>query len=155
LARLAAHDNARIAGYAQRRLDRWEDEMERKSQTQPAVLADAVMGYVFTTVRDVAVTRTFYRDVLGFRVVFYQEDACVFLDLGGAKPQLAFYAGRAADAPRERDWFFAVDVADLDAVVAALKAAGVAVSDIETVPNGRAAWFLDPDGLKIEVHQPE
>ncbi len=141
-------------GYAQKRLDRWQDEMERKSHTQPAFPADARIGYLFTTVRDVAATRAFYRDVLGFREVFYQENACVFLDLGGATPQLAFYAGRDADAPRERDWFFAVDVPDLDAAVAALKAAGVTVSDIEAVPNGRAAWFLDPDGLKIEAHQP-
>jgi predicted enzyme related to lactoylglutathione lyase len=150
---LAAHTDAQIAGYAQKRLDRWEEEMDRKAQPQSGALAHASMGYLFTTVRDVAATMAFYRDVLGFRVVFYQEDACVFLDLGGVKPQLAFYAGRGADAPAEREWFFAVDVPDIDSAVAALTAAGVAVSAIETVPNGRAATFLDPDGLKIEVHQ--
>ena len=50
---------------------------------------------------------------------------------------------------------FAVD--DLDAVIARLKAHGVAIlkRDDTSDPSGRFAWIVDPDGTKIEFWQPE
>jgi predicted enzyme related to lactoylglutathione lyase len=50
---------------------------------------------------------------------------------------------------------FAVD--DLDALIARLKAHGVAIlkRDDTSDPSGRFAWIVDPDGTKIELWQPK
>jgi predicted enzyme related to lactoylglutathione lyase len=46
-------------------------------------------------------------------------------------------------------------VADLDAMIAQLEAAGIAVRrDPETYPNGRFAWLNDPEGNPLELWQP-
>ncbi len=47
-------------------------------------------------------------------------------------------------------------VRNLDAIVAELRAAGVAVDvDAEQYPNGRFARLRDPEGNPIELCQPE
>jgi predicted enzyme related to lactoylglutathione lyase len=46
-------------------------------------------------------------------------------------------------------------VADLDAVLAALRAEGVSVDDqIMSDENGRFGWVTDPEGNRIELWQP-
>ena len=46
-------------------------------------------------------------------------------------------------------------VADLDGLVADLKAAGVEVlGDVESHPNGKFAWILDGEGRKVELWEP-
>lgn len=46
-------------------------------------------------------------------------------------------------------------VADLDAMVAQLEGAGIAVDvDSEVYPNGRFAHLSDPEGNRIELWQP-
>lgn len=46
-------------------------------------------------------------------------------------------------------------VADLDAVLAALRREGVAVDErVEETPEGRFGWVTDPEGNRIELWQP-
>ena len=46
-------------------------------------------------------------------------------------------------------------VADLDAMLAQLRAAGVPVEDrVEDLPYGRFGWATDPEGNRIELWQP-
>jgi predicted enzyme related to lactoylglutathione lyase len=46
-------------------------------------------------------------------------------------------------------------VTDLDELVAALQAAGIAVTvDPQTYPNGRFARLADPEGNPIELWEP-
>lgn len=46
-------------------------------------------------------------------------------------------------------------VADMDALLDALRAEGVeVVGDPVTEPNGKFAWILDPEGNKIELWEP-
>ncbi len=46
-------------------------------------------------------------------------------------------------------------VDDLDALLAALRAEGVAVDDrVEDLPEGRFGWVTDPEGNRIELWQP-
>lgn len=46
-------------------------------------------------------------------------------------------------------------VADLDAVLAALRREGVNVDErIEETPEGRFGWITDPEGNRIELWQP-
>jgi predicted enzyme related to lactoylglutathione lyase len=49
---------------------------------------------------------------------------------------------------------FAVD--DLDAYLEQIEAKGVkTVGKMDTDPNGKFAWILDPDGTKIELWEPK
>ena len=46
-------------------------------------------------------------------------------------------------------------VADLGALLASLKEAGVQiVGELEEHPNGKFAWILDPEGNKLELWEP-
>jgi predicted enzyme related to lactoylglutathione lyase len=55
-----------------------------------------------------------------------------------------------------RDWMLNFRVRDLDAMVAQLTAAGIAVEvNPETYPNGRFARLADPEGNPIELWEPE
>lgn len=65
--------------------------------------------------------------------------------------------------PEDSDYFGAATqraminyrVADLDAVLAALRGEGVSVDDrVEETPEGRFGWITDPDGNRIELWQP-
>jgi predicted enzyme related to lactoylglutathione lyase len=56
---------------------------------------------------------------------------------------------------RQRTWMLNLRVTDLDELVAALQAAGIAVTvDPQTYPNGRFARLADPEGNPIELWEP-
>ena len=58
-------------------------------------------------------------------------------------------------APSERPFMVNFRVADLHALLAALRAEGVTVMDaIEESEFGKFGWILDPDGTKIELWEP-
>jgi predicted enzyme related to lactoylglutathione lyase len=57
--------------------------------------------------------------------------------------------------PREQAAMVNFTVADLDAMLAQLRAAGVRVADeIEEMAFGRFGWAFDPEGNRIELWQP-
>jgi predicted enzyme related to lactoylglutathione lyase len=80
--------------------------------------------------------------------------ACAFLRLGGG-PQLALYARPDAVAETSSPVLVAWDVPDVEAARAALLERGVDVADTQPVPGGRAALFSDPEGNRLEIHQPD
>ncbi len=109
------------------------------------------LGGIFYIVKDPAVSRAWYREVLG-------------LD-GEYGPQLAW-----ADEPREHPYslisHFGDDnyikpgtggfminlrVDNLGAFVAELRAKGVDILGEADEGYGKFAWLLDPDGVKIEL----
>jgi predicted enzyme related to lactoylglutathione lyase len=58
-------------------------------------------------------------------------------------------------APSEQPYMVNYRVADLESLVAALGQEGVElVGEIESHPNGKFAWILDPEGRKIELWEP-
>ena len=67
-----------------------------------------------------------------------------------------------APFPAETEYFGRADqqamvnyrVADLDAMVAQLHAAGVVVDAPQETENGRFAWAADPEGNRFELWQP-
>ena len=124
------------------------------SGTAAGPLDGGRIGYVFVTARDFGAMLTFYRDTLGLAVEHLEEQRCVFLRFANGGPRLAIYAGRADAGQTEPHWFLVVDVPDIERAVAALRARDVAVGGIEPVPHGRAAMFADPEGNRIEVHEP-
>jgi len=55
-----------------------------------------------------------------------------------------------------KQWMINLRVADLEAMAAQLRAAGIEVKiDPETYPNGRFARLYDPEGNPIELWQPQ
>jgi len=55
----------------------------------------------------------------------------------------------------EQVWMVNFRVADLKAMVAQLRAAGIAVEDPQSYPNGEFARLHDPDGNPIELWEPK
>ncbi|MBX3466000.1 MAG: VOC family protein [Planctomycetes bacterium] len=116
-------------------------------------LAGARLSYLFLTVRDLGAMLAFYRDALGLEVEFQDEGRCAFLRLGGAR--VALYAGGADGPAAAPHWFVSLDVEGIEEVAAALRARGVALGPVETVPYGRAAPFRDPEGNAFQLHEPD
>tara|TARA_Y100001933_G_scaffold262824_1_gene321881 strand:+ start:1699 stop:2166 length:468 start_codon:yes stop_codon:yes gene_type:complete len=54
----------------------------------------------------------------------------------------------------EQGWMVNFRVADLEAMVAQLRAAGIAVAEPESHPNGNFARLHDPEGNPIELWEP-
>jgi catechol 2,3-dioxygenase-like lactoylglutathione lyase family enzyme len=108
--------------------------------------------HVSINVTDVEAAVRFYVDVLGLAT---RDDRPAFgfggawLDVGGQQLHLI-----EAAVPADLAQHFAVQVADLDAVVDELRANGVAVSDASPVGTGRQAFLHDPAGNLVELHQP-
>lgn len=55
---------------------------------------------------------------------------------------------------REQSWMVNFRVKDLKAMVAQLRAAGIAVEEPKSYPNGEFARLHDPEGNPIELWQP-
>jgi glyoxylase I family protein len=55
----------------------------------------------------------------------------------------------------EQRWMINFRVADLKAMVAQLRAAGITVGEITSYPNGDFARLQDPEGNPIELWQPK
>lgn len=58
--------------------------------------------------------------------------------------------------PSESSWMVNFVVADIEDIVASLKSKGVEVDErgIQETPEGKFAWFLDPEKNKIELWEP-
>ena len=107
--------------------------------------------HVSINVADVEEAVAFYVERLGFTV---RSDRPAFgfggawLDCGDQQLHLL-----EAGAPPALGQHFAVRVADLDAAVAELRAAGAEVGDPSPVGTGRQAFLTDPSGNTVELHE--
>jgi predicted enzyme related to lactoylglutathione lyase len=74
---------------------------------------------------------------------------------GGATVWTVAAADSTWFAPSEAPFMINYRVDDLDALLAQLRADGVAIhKGPEADENGKFAWIVDPDGNKIELWQP-
>jgi len=113
----------------------------------------------FAASADLPRARTFYERVLGLPVVEQNDFACVF-DANGTMLRVTAVGEFSPAGYTVLGW----RVADIEAVVAALSARGVAFSrfdgmeqdrnSIWTSPGGdKVAWFTDPDGNVLSLTQ--
>ena len=116
------------------------------------------IGGIFFKARDPATLGAWYRDHLGLDVT--EWGGAVF-DWGGdgSEPGMTIWSPFAADtdymAPGTAPFMINFRVADLEALLAALKAEGCNVVDrTETSEHGRFGWVIDPEGNKVELWQP-
>ena len=108
--------------------------------------------HVSINVDDVDEALRFYVDVLGLSPRGDRPDLGIggaWLDVGGQQVHLI-----GAPAPPNVGQHFALQVADIDASVAELRAQGIAVTDPMVIGTGRQAFLEDPSGNAVELHQP-
>ena len=108
--------------------------------------------HVSINVRDTAESVAFYTEVLGLSQRSDRPDfdfGGAWLDLGEQQVHLL-----EIDVPDDVGQHFAIQVADLDAAVAALRERGVEVTAPSAVGTGRQSFLHDPSGNRVELHQP-
>jgi glyoxylase I family protein len=114
------------------------------------------IGGLFFRARDPAALSAWYQDHLGIAKSPVSYSATPWQQESGATvfapfPQKTDYFGDLKNV-----WMVNFRVRSLDAMVAQLRAAGIAVEvDSEQYPNGRFARLYDPDGNPIELWQPQ
>jgi predicted enzyme related to lactoylglutathione lyase len=127
-----------------------------KESTSPSSQMEKVTGIggFFFRVKNSGALNEWYEQYLGVRKVGEKdEDGSWWQDEGPT----VFASESAADQAGgpEYEWRINFRVRDLDAMVAQLRAAGVAVEVDGTIyPNGRFAHLRDPEGNRIELWEP-
>jgi predicted enzyme related to lactoylglutathione lyase len=118
---------------------------------------DLRLELVPVPVSDVDRARAFYVDQVGFRV---EQDVRVdeghrFIELvpPGSPCSIALTVGYVDAEPGSLRGV-QLNVDDAEQAQAALRAGGVAVTDVQDFPWGRFCWFSDPDGNTWSVHGP-
>ncbi|MBI5084716.1 MAG: VOC family protein [Acidobacteria bacterium] len=105
---------------------------------------------IFYYVSDLDRSIEFYTNVLGFRLSSRDEVARFHID------GVLFELVRAGDPEMltgRGNGRLALDVDDIEAAVAGLRAKGLALSDVHRVSNGWLSFFADPDGNEIVLWQ--
>lgn len=102
-------------------------------------------------VADTAAAVEFYTSVLGLtqrrdRPEFPFDGA--WLDLAGQQVHLL-----EIDMPDDRGQHFAIAVADIESVVAEIRARGISVSDPKPVGSSLQSFLHDPSGNLVELSQ--
>ena len=111
------------------------------------------IGGVFLRSRDPAALAAWYAEQLGLEVEDWH--GCVLRASGGETLVWAQF-------PADTEYFGRQDqqamvnyrVADLDALLAQLRAAGVEADGPQDTENGRFGWATDPEGNRFELWQP-
>ena len=99
--------------------------------------------YVHAEVTDIARSKRFYREVLGWELQTDEKDVAGFA-FGSA--YLVLVTGKST-ASRSDALYVAVEVSDVDAEYARLKGLGVEVGELRDYPWGERKFsFRDPDG---------
>ena len=111
------------------------------------------LHHVSVNVPDVAVALQFYTEVLGLTQRPDRPDfgfGGAWLNAGGQQVHLI-----EAEPPRNLGQHFAVQVEDLDATVADLRAAEFTVTNPVPVGTSRQSFISDPSGNVVELHEIE
>ena len=112
-------------------------------------------GGVFFKARDPKALRAWYAEHLGldagdFGAMFEEDES-----RPGCTLWTPFEQGTNHFAPSDKPYMFNFRVDDLDALLAKLRAAGIAVEEkVQADEYGRFGWIMDPEGTRIELWQP-
>ena len=117
------------------------------------------IGGIFFKARDPQALGAWYREHLGLDVQEWGGAAFRWADdsPGGAGSTIwsPFKADTDYFAPSEASFMVNFRVADLQALLAALRAEGCDVQEkVEESEFGKFGWVLDPEGNKLELWEP-
>lgn len=111
-------------------------------------------GGFFFRAKDVDAIRKWYAEQLGVDPAPDSYDAKCWQQQAGATVFAPFAKDTDYFGRPEQQWMINFRVADLNAMVAQLRASGIEVEvDAETYPNGRFARLVDPEGNPIQLWQ--
>jgi predicted enzyme related to lactoylglutathione lyase len=111
---------------------------------------------------DLAVSRSFYHDVLGLEIAREDPDRIVFRSGGGTQLVLTESTVGTSDSQTQMAW----RVPDIRAALADLRARGVRIEEyvapdpvtvdgVADMGHSWAAWFIDPHRNVLAVVQPK
>lgn len=118
------------------------------------------IGGVFFKARDPAALGAWYKEHLGIDVQAWGGAAFDWTDAdgkptGGTTAWLVARSDTEQFAPSAAPFMIDYRVADLDALLAALRAEGCDVLDKTDVSEyGKFGWVMDPEGNKVELWEP-
>lgn len=118
------------------------------------------IGGIFFHARDPVTLRAWYKEHLGIDVQEWGGAAFSWTDAEGkpAGGTTVWNIGDASSnyfAPSTAPFMINYRVADLHALVAALRAEGCNVLEkVDESEYGKFAWVIDPEGNKVELWQP-
>ena len=116
------------------------------------------IGGVFFKAKDPQALREWYRKHLGIDVQDWGGAAFSWTDDAGkpAGGTTAWSVGSGHNfAPSQAPFMINYRVADLDALLAALRSEGCKVLDkMDDSEFGKFGWVIDPEGNKVELWQP-
>lgn len=118
---------------------------------------EKVLGFggFFFRASDPTALGQWYRDALGVDLPPPTYDAPVWQQQAGPTVFSGFAQDSTMFGRPDRHWMLNFRVRDLDAMVDQLQQKGVAVEiDPETYPNGRFAYFKDPEGNPLQIWEP-
>jgi len=94
----------------------------------------------------------FYRDVLGLRLLFQQQDWSEF-DIDGQR--LALHRESMPETQNSGRVIVSFEARPIESITASLKAMGVRFSgEIAVYSYGKQAYFTDPDGNTLGLYEP-
>ncbi len=110
------------------------------------------IAFVAYPVRDTKAARRFYQETLGLTETANWQDQWIEYDIGSGT--LAITNGFPQSQPGAKGAMAALEVGDLNAVLAQLKSRSVPLAgDPWDTPVCRGAIITDPDGNPIMLHQ--
>lgn len=113
------------------------------------------IGGLFFRSKDPEALSRWYEEHLGINQVPKTYDAECWSQQAGDTVWAAFAQDTKMFGRPEQQWMVNFRVSDLAAMVAQLRAAGIAVEvDPETYPNGVFAQLADPEGNPIQLWEP-
>ncbi len=113
------------------------------------------IGGIFFKAKDPAALREWYRRHLGLDIQGWGGAVFHGPESAGATVWNIFAADSDYFDPSPAPFMINYRVADLDAVLAALRAQGCAVDDrTEESEFGKFGWVMDPEGHRVELWQP-
>jgi predicted enzyme related to lactoylglutathione lyase len=114
------------------------------------------VGGIFFKAKDPTKLKAWYRDHLGVPVGEHGETMfSAKEDAGGSLVWSPFPADTAYFEPSKAPFMINFRVKDLHAMLAQLRAAGVAVDEkVQEEPYGKFGWAMDPEGNRIELWEP-
>lgn len=125
---------------------------------KPGLTRVTGIGGVFIRAKDPVKLRAWYKTHLGIDVQPWGGASFRWVDAKGApvKGKTAWYVGNGSNfAPSEAPFMINYRVADLHALLAALREEGVQVVDkVEESEFGKFGWVIDPEGNKLELWEP-
>jgi glyoxylase I family protein len=114
------------------------------------------IGGLFFRSKDPEALGRWYRDHLGIAPVPSSYDDQPWQQESGPTAFAPFESVTEYFGDTQRQWMVNFRVRDLEAMVAQLRAAGIAVTiDPQSYPNGRFARLHDPEGNPIELWEPQ